>query len=353
MQLKSDMHTIFVPKQPGGGMHDTARRTRSRQCRLALASLITLGAIACSSDSPTSPTGPFASDPSAAALEVSDVSNFWTAYTEYRRTGSISSFQALYLDKASPGLEDFIRSRALTASNIASMVNASPRYFAAARSASAQLESGAVSQQVRTGYARLKQLYPAAVFPQIIFLIGRFSTGGTTASNRILIGSEFYLADPGVPTDELPSFQSNNVHPVSFLPVVVAHEHTHILQQQAQGIFGHKTLLEQSVLEGGADFVGELVSGGNINARIRDWAIPREHALWVEFQAAMGGTDVARWLYNQGVFSDDRPGDLGYFVGYRIAEAYYARATNKTQALKDIIEVANATTYLNASGYNP
>lgn len=67
----------------------------------------------------------------------------------------------------------------------------------------------------------------------------------------------------------------------------------------------------------------------------------------------LAGTGNSAWLYNQASATSDRPGDPGYSVGYRMAGAYYPRATNKAQALKDIIEVANATTYLNASGYNP
>jgi hypothetical protein len=42
-------------------------------------------------------------------------------------------------------------------------------------------------------------------------------------------------------------------------------------------------------MEGGADFVAYLVTDRNINARLRDYALPREHALWTEFQTDMGG----------------------------------------------------------------
>ena len=65
-----------------------------------------------------------------------------------------------------------------------------------------------------------------------------------------------------------------------------------------------------------------------------------------------GRTDVTRWLYNRGATAD-RPGDLGYFIGYRIAEAYYARTSDKRLALKAIIEVSNAAEFLGQSGYNP
>jgi hypothetical protein len=329
----------------------------SRRLVVALLALCTLG---CANHTePTAPVpgastpGTFASDPASAELVVADVTNFWIAYDAFLGSRSTSAFQTQYLDKASPGLVDFIRVRSLTASSIADVMNAFPRYFAALRTSLQGLVNGAVSQQVRANYAGMKALYPATVYPTVTFLIGRFSTGGTTSNNRILIGSEFYGGDPGIPLDELGTFQRNNVHALSALPVIVAHEHVHILQSRAGGIFGHSTLLEQAINEGSADFVGELVSGGNINAGLRDWAVPREHALWVEFQAAMNGTDVSRWLYNQGTANADRPGDLGYFMGYRIAQAYYNRATDKAAAVHDIIEVRDAAAFMAASGYSP
>ena len=106
-------------------------------------------------------------------------------------------------------------------------------------------------------------------------------------------------------------------------------------------------------MEGSADFVGYLVTGGNINGRLRTYALPREPALWAEFKAAMHGTDISRWLYNQGTETADRPGDLGYFIGYRIAEAFYDRTSDKRLALRAIIEVSNSDLFLTQSGYAP
>ncbi|MGH7461380.1 MAG: hypothetical protein ACREMA_10170 [Longimicrobiales bacterium] len=62
-------------------------------------------------------------------------------------------------------------------------------------------------------------------------------------------------------------------------------------------------------------------------------------------------TDVSRWLYNQGTATGNRPGDLGYFIGYRIAQAYYTRTADKTSAQRTIIGTADATVFLTMSGY--
>ncbi len=312
------------------------------------------GAAACGSDKPTSPQNP--ASPDQAVFVTSDVEHFWKAYDSGGSNGATGPFQTEYLDRASPGLVDFIASRKVTAASLAAMVRAYPRYFADIRASTLRLATDdAVQARIRDGYRKIRDMYAPAVFPPVTFLIGRFSTGGTTSSNGMLVGLEFYAISASTPLDELPQFQRDNVRPLDSLPVIVAHEHTHILQGRAGGIATHrnKTLLEQALMEGSADFVAYLVTGGNINARLREYALPREHALWTEFQAVMHGTDVSRWLYNQGSATADRPGDLGYFIGYRIAESYYARTSDKRLALKAIIEVSNADEFRVQSAYDP
>jgi len=312
-------------------------------------------AAACGSDKPTGPTTDF-SDPERAEFVTSDIQNFWKAYDDGGAAGGTAPFQTDYLDRASPGLVDFVRSRNVTAASLAAMVRTYPRYFADIRASTLRLANdGTVQGRMREGYRKMKGMYSAAVFPPVTFLIGRFSTGGTTSSSGMLVGLEFYSIGPSTPLEELAQFQRDNVRPLDSLPVIVAHEHTHILQARAGGIFSRskKNLLEQTMLEGSADFIGYLVTGSNINARLADYAIPREAPLWAEFKAAMHGSDISRWLYNQGSATEDRPGDLGYFIGYRIAEAFYARTADKRLALRAIIDMSNADQFLTQSGYAP
>jgi hypothetical protein len=310
------------------------------------------GALACAGDA-LGPAAP--GDPAAAVFVTSDLAHFWDAYDAGGKDGVVSAFQERYLNVASPGLRDFIQSRKLTAASLANMVRAYPLYFAAIRSNTLRLAGEpALLDTIRVHFQQIEALYPPAVYPPVTFLIGRFSTGGTTSRNGMLIGTEFYAIDDTTPLQELNTFARNNVKPLDSIPLIIAHEHVHILQVQARRLMAkaNQTLLEQSLLEGSADFVGELVSGSHINRAIYEWALARESDLWAEFQLVMNGTDVRQWLYNQGSATPDRPGDLGYFVGYRIAQAYYAAASNKTAALREIIEVADAAAFLAASGYD-
>lgn len=307
----------------------------------------------------TAPIPPITSaDPASAQIVTSDLIHFWAAYDAGGKSGSTNAFQTKYLDVASAGLVDFIRLRSVTASSLAQMVGAFPKYFASIRATNLQLATdSAVVSRIRANYATIKNLYPPAVFPPVTLLVGRFSTGGTTSANGLLIGSEFYSITATTPLDELQQFQHDNVKNVDSLPIIVAHEHAHTLQAKAGGVSAHanKNLLEQSLIEGGADFIGERSSGGNINGRLWTFAIPNEHTLWQEFTTAMHGTDVSQWLYNQGssTATASRPGDLGYFIGYRIVEAYYLKQIDKVAALRDIIEMKDADDFLARSGYSP
>ena len=337
-------------------MSASRRRGTPRSARRsALWSATFILIAACGSD-PTGLDSSFPTDPAQAAFITSDIENFWRAYDAGGASGASSAFQSQYLDRASPGLRDFISKRNLTAASLSQMVRTFPRYFADIRANTLRLSSEAtVLARVRTGYGRIKDMYAPAVFPPVTFLIGRFSTGGTTSQNGMLIGTEFYSIGPATPLDELGQFQRDNVRPLDSLPIIIAHEHVHVLQGRARGLTSHPnaTLLEQSLVEGSADFIGELVSGGSINARLIAYGIPREAALWTEFRSQMNGTDVSRWLYNQGSATSDRPGDLGYFIGYRIAQAYYDRTSDKRAAVRAIIEITNADQFLTASGYAP
>ena len=46
-----------------------------------------------------------------------------------------------------------------------------------------------------------------------------------------------------------------------------------------------------------------------------------------------------------------RPADLGYYVGFRIAESYFERTTDKKKAIRDILTARDYPAFLRASGY--
>jgi uncharacterized protein YjaZ len=78
-----------------------------------------------------------------------------------------------------------------------------------------------------------------------------------------------------------------------------------------------------------------------------------EAELWAEFSKHFDDTNYFPWMYGRP--TDGRPNDLGYFIGYRIAQAYYEKARDKRQALREIITARNGNVreLLAMSGYAP
>ncbi len=266
-------------------------------------------------------------DPDSARLITSDVELFWHVYDNAPPEQLEVWLRREYLDRGTQGLRDFIPYRILSAVDLAAWIRTDRSRYEAARPSTERVFE--VESQIRATFHALEELYPDAVFPDVYFVIGRFNTGGTVSPAGLLIGAEMYR-DP------------------ARLPMIVAHELVHY--QQPPGGEG-LTLLEQAFREGSADFVGELLSGQRMNAAAQEYGRAHEAEFWAEFRTVMHGTDFAGWLY--GNPPPGRPADLGYFIGYRIAEAYYAQAADKAAALRDILLVRDVERILAASGYAP
>src|SRR5262249_36770426 len=110
------------------------------------------------------------------------------------------------------------------------------------------------------------------------------------------------------------------------------------------------TLLGKALNEGGADFIGQLISGEHINPHLHEYGDPREKELWLEFKKEMTGKDGGKWHY-QGERTKRRPAELGFYIAYKITESYYKNAADKKQAIKDILEIKDFDTFLKASRY--
>lgn len=282
--------------------------------------------------------------PDSARIVADDVPRFWAAYDASTPETRAAALDSLYLAPGSAGLQDMLFRRIGSARSLAEVVNAHPRYFASARAST--LRAAEFEPRIREAFRRLEEVYPDAVFPDVYFLIGRMNSGGTTSPRALLIGTELYGRTPEMPLDELGPWHRAVLQPIDLIPHIVAHELIHYQQDYAEG----ETLLRQALVEGVADFIAELISGRHINAAAAEYGDAHEALLWCEFEDQMEGTDVSRWLYN-GDQSVDRPADLGYYMGYRIARAYHAQAPDKRQAVHDMLRIQDFRAFLDASGY--
>jgi hypothetical protein len=88
------------------------------------------------------------------------------------------------------------------------------------------------------------------------------------------------------------------------------------------------------------------------NVHLQAWTADRVGEIDRKFLADADRTDISDWLYD-GVGTPEKPGDLGYWVGYRIARAYYDKAADKRAALRTLLDLENPKAILVESGWQP
>ena len=316
--------------------------------------LLTTG---CDNDDNPAPTPYlFYDNPEEASMITSDIALFWKTFDASGSNFTSPTFRNDYFWSGTEALGLFFEQKIKNASKLSNILNdpAIRDYYLGVRANTENLEN--TTNEIFSGFFRLKQLYDEAVFSDIVFVIGALSTGGTVVKNgQMVIGTEMFSTDDNTPLDGLNEWQRKVVRNQTFLSSIVIHELIHVQQfriklETGDSIVDGNSLLDQALSEGIADFVTYLVLGRFFNDFIHDYADPIEADLWKEFESEMEGTNVSRWLYN-GSNSGGRPGDLGYYLGYKIAEHFYNQSSDKTAALKTILEVRDGQQFLALSGY--
>ncbi|GAB2831956.1 DUF2268 domain-containing putative Zn-dependent protease [Ferruginibacter profundus] len=287
------------------------------------------------------------SNPANMQIVTSDIDRFWQLYDKINDKQADDIFMQQYIMAGSQGLRTFFEVRMnLRATNLISTVRRYNKYYESIRPVTLALKN--YTPQIITAAKKLKALYDAAIFPPTTFTIANFNAFGTAdGGGGQLIGSEFLCNPATADTTQLSNWEKSNLTDTSKILGIVIHELIHIEQNTAVT----NTLLEKSINEGSADFISQLVLGYNLNKKIHDYGNAHEKELWQKFQQQMNGEDVSEWLYNGFDAKRGYPQDLGYYMGYKICEAYYNKATDKKQAVKEILEIQDFKSFLAKSGY--
>lgn len=265
----------------------------------------------------------YSDSPLNARFVTEDVERFWEAFEKMEELGS-KAFEA-YIEQGTDGVKGFVPYRIINADSLYQMVQGRKNDYLRSKNVLEDLENK--RKRIRAIYAAMKYWYPDAVFPPVYFVVGRFNSGGTVSEAGIILGTEMLKDLEG-------------------LPGLVAHELIHF-QQRLQGDY---TLLLQSLNEGSADFIGELISGEHINPKAFTYGEKHREALCKEFVSRMDQQDYSDWLYGT-TGKDDRPNDLGYWMGYQIVKAYFDKQDDKHAAIRSILTISDAQTFVKDSGF--
>jgi hypothetical protein len=275
--------------------------------------------------------------PPAAGPHIStdDVDRFYRVYDAANGHPNADELQHEYLDKGSEGLLQFAKLRHISGTAIAQNLAKHPEMYSSARHCADVLPQ--VRQRLAVALRKLSDLYPEAKFLPVTIAVGRGKPGGVGSPvTGVQIGLENICAVKW----ENPNLEDRFVH-------VIAHEFVHVQQVPALVDDEHPTVLEASLIEGAADFVGELISGG-VAYSYAEQTKSREKEIEAAFVPDEDKTDTSKWLYNSTM---EKQGDLGYWVGYRIVKSFYEHAADKRRALRDILEMKDPKAFLANSGW--
>ena len=271
-------------------------------------------------------------------IVTSDVALFYKVYDAAGGHPTADQLQHGYLDKGSDGLHVLAKARNVTGARIAETLAKRPQIYVSAKKCMAVLPR--VKARLELDFHKLDELYPEAIFPPVTIAIGRGKPVGIGSPlTGVQIGLEALCATAWMN----PDVEERFVH-------TIAHEYVHVQQPHALVDDEHPTVLEASIIEGAAEFVGELISGAPGYTYFGPLTKGREKEIETAFTADEDKTNLSHWLYNS---TPEKPADLGYWVGYRICKSYYEHSPDKRAAVRDIIQMTDPRAFLTKSGWYP
>jgi hypothetical protein len=301
---------------------------------------VLVGAMACSalSAGQTSTAQTSSASASGPDIQIEDVTRFYRIYDAANGHPTADQLQHDYIDPGSEGLHHLAEARRVSGTAIAKNLADHPQMYSDAKRCMAVLPR--VRERLQIALLKLGQLYPDAKFPPVTIAVGR---GKPVAIGSPVSGVQIGLESLCAVTWLNPNLEDRFVR-------VISHEYAHVQQARSLVDDEHPTVLEMSIIEGAAEFVAEQISGEVAYSQFSESTKGREKEIEAEFVPDEDKTDISKWLYNSTL---EKPGDLGYWVGYRIVKSYYQHAPDKQVAFREILQMTDPKAFLAKSGWYP
>jgi len=272
---------------------------------------------------------------------TSDVNNFWNAYDKIISTqDSILQYKyldSLYLQKGTIGLKGIIQARNYTHKDYINAINNYPKFWSSIRQNT--LKTDEYVDVLNSGIEKIKVIYPELKPAKIYFTIGALRTNGTTIDSLVLIGSELAMSDKNTIASEFEGnlrtgrrkyFDSN---PIDNLILLNIHEYVHTQQNSAVN-----NLLSYTLHEGIAEFVSVIAMNISSSAPAINYGKQNQEVKRKFEKEMFYGNNRHHWLWSD--FQNEfKTRDLGYYIGYAIAEINYNDSEDKKAAIKEMIEL--------------
>lgn len=279
-------------------------------------------------------------EPNSAKIYTSDIINFYKAFDLVLKdtVHAKNIFKKEYFKKGTKGLKDFYKTKIRDIDKFAKFVIRHQDFYKSIRNDISNIDD--LKKQIYLNFRSFKNIYPDAVFPNVYFVIGKFSSNGTISKRGLLIGTEILCRTEKTNIENW----NKDILRISMLrshiPITVSHELVHFNQKKMKD---GNTLLWKSMREGSAEFIAELISGetdGDYSA-----FKGKEIEIWNDFKM-----DKSKSIWNSWQqASEKRPKNAGYWTGYIICKAYYQKIKEKKKTVTDILNIQNYTNFYTKS----
>ena len=270
----------------------------------------------------------------------SDIDLFWKAYDqiiqETQHERQMELLDSLYVQAGSEGVRKMIEAKNYQLEEYVELINLYPKFWNSIRENT--YRSKEMADKLNMGIEKLRAIYPELKPAKIYFTIGAMRSNGTTRDSTVLIGSELAMGDSNIDISEFEGRTKEwlenffGADPIDALVLLNVHEYVHTQQNPIAS-----TLLYQVIYEGVAEFLSvkamkvpsntPAIEYGKNNPKVKE-----------KFEKEMFFERTYDWLWSNSP-NEFETRDLGYYIGYAIAERYYELADDKAEAVRELIAI--------------
>ncbi len=273
-----------------------------------------------------------------AELVYTDLENFAEAFSFLKEdVDTLKILNTYYFDKASVGLQEYIRKHNLTPELLKGAIQKSPDRYKKIPNFINTLEDFKPTYNKTLG--EFNKVLPQAMFPPTYLLVG---------ANRGIAQASRY--------GQLITITRVLDNREKFIKLIV-HELSHFQQAMTMGPQKYGALystpdnmLGLCLREGGAEFITYLVLNKITQTDALDYITNNEAELKLKFREDLKNQDTSFWLW-ESIDQDEYPQLLGYAMGYQVCSTYYNSAIDKQKAINEILGITQPDTFLELSGY--
>jgi hypothetical protein len=277
-----------------------------------------------------------------------DINNFWKSYEQYLQCNSDSCVQTVvkngYLPNSSKCYKELLSEKRFDVSAVSQFWKY-PLFLASLKSWSQQLYT--LKDSILFYCNKAQQLYGGSSLNDIYFMISSWNQGGTVVPSGLSIGIQYFCGYDSLNVSEIGKIKAGNISPRDKLIPVIIHEQIHKWRKYENTQY----VYEACMREGNCDFAAYMITGQIVASKER----------WVYFETIKDSiTTIFKKEYKEKRNANDWVsieskkfdfGAAGYYIGFKICEAFYKRAKNKTKAMRQIIEMKDAEQILKQSHF--